>query len=100
MKLQKDMDELLETREAQTEGLCPIREEIYSEAFQEIIRQVTLTCKERGTLLSKVRDEFEETKKAYKNLYESAVKFGIRKRSCRAIEMNEAVNDSDSIIKL
>ena len=84
------MDDMIESRGAQVEGLCPIREDIYSEAFQEIVRQVTLTCKERGLLLARVREELDATKKAYKTVYESAVKYGVRKRLSSS--ENTAVN--------
>ena len=29
-------------------GICPIREELHSQCFDEIIRQVTIDCPERG----------------------------------------------------
>merc|ERR1712060_493206 len=39
---------------------CPIREELYSQCFDELIRQVTTIC-------------------AYQSLYESSIAFGMRK---------------------
>ena len=60
-------------------GLCPIREDIYAQCFDELIRQVAVNCIERGTLLTRVRDEMRMTISAYQTLYESAVAFGIRK---------------------
>lgn len=38
MKLQELLYETLEFRQARTSGICPIREELFSEAFDEIIR--------------------------------------------------------------
>ena len=46
----------------------------------ELIRQVTLNCPERGLLLLRVRDEVRMTIDAYKTLYESSVTFGVRKQ--------------------
>ena len=46
----------------------------------ELIRQVTLECPERGLLLLRVRDEVTMTIDAYKTLYESSVTFGVRKQ--------------------
>ncbi|XP_069395082.1 axonemal dynein light intermediate polypeptide 1-like [Paralichthys olivaceus] len=45
----------------------------------ELIRQVTINCAERGLLLLRVRDEIKMTIAAYQTLYESSVKFSIRK---------------------
>ena len=45
----------------------------------ELIRQVTIECAERGLLLLRVRDEIRMTIAAYQTLYESSVAFGMRK---------------------
>ena len=45
----------------------------------EIIRQITIECAERGLLLLRVRDEIRMTIAAYQTLYESSVAFGMRK---------------------
>jgi dynein light intermediate chain len=45
----------------------------------ELIRQVTVNCAERGLLLLRVRDEIRMTIQAYRTLYESSVAFGMRK---------------------
>lgn len=45
----------------------------------ELIRQVTINCAERGLLLLRVRDEIRMTIAAYQTLYESSIAFGIRK---------------------
>ena len=45
----------------------------------EVIRQVTVNCAERGALLLRVRDEIRMTLTAYQALYESSVAFGMRK---------------------
>lgn len=45
----------------------------------EIIRQVTIGCSERGLLLARVRDEAKTTIAALDTQYESCVAFGIRK---------------------
>lgn len=47
--------------------------------LDEIIRQVTVNCCERGLLLLRVRDEMKMTIAAYQTLYESSIAFGIRK---------------------
>lgn len=69
----------MEHRQARTEGICPIREELFSQSFDEIIRQVTINCPERGLLLMRVRDEHKMTLAAYQTLYQSSVSFGMQK---------------------
>lgn len=48
-------------------------------AADELIRQVTINCAERGLLLLRVRDEIRMTIAAYQTLYESSIAFGMRK---------------------
>ena len=69
----------LQQRQARETGICPVREELYAQAFDEVIRQTTLGCVERGRLLLRVRDEVRMTTAAYQALYESSVAFGMRK---------------------
>ncbi len=45
----------------------------------ELIRQITISCQERGLLLLRVRDEIRMSLAAYQTLYESSMAFGMRK---------------------
>jgi len=45
----------------------------------ELIRQVTVNCAERGLLLLRIRDEIRMTLLAYQTLYQSSIAFGMRK---------------------
>ena len=76
----KALDEKIKERQAREKGICPVREELYSQCFDGIIRQVTIECPERGLLLLRVRDEIKMTIASYQTLYESAILFGIRKQ--------------------
>ena len=76
----KALDEKIKERQAREKGICPVREELYSQCFDEIIRQVTIECPERGLLLLRVRDEIKMSIASYQTLYESAILFGIRKQ--------------------
>lgn len=67
-------------RQARESGICPVREELFSQCFDEIIRQVTLSEPERGLLLLRVRDEIKMTIAAYQTLYQSSVTFAMRKQ--------------------
>jgi dynein light intermediate chain len=77
--LQEELDRRLQQRQARETGICPVRRELYSQCFDELIRQVTINCAERGLLLLRVRDEIRMTIAAYQTLYESSVAFGMRK---------------------
>ena len=79
VNLQEELDKKLQERQARETGICPIREELYSQAFDELIREVTINCAERGFLLVRVRDEIKMTIQAYQTLYESSVAYGMRK---------------------
>jgi dynein light intermediate chain len=79
VKLQVKLDEQLQERQARENGICPVREELYSQCFDELIRQVALNSQERGLLLMRVRDEVRMTIAAYQTLYQSSITFGMRK---------------------
>ena len=79
INLQDSLDSRLQQRGARETGICPIREELFSQCFDEIIRQIAIQCIERGLLLVRVRDELRMTKQAYQTLYESAIAYGMRK---------------------
>ncbi|KAL5236682.1 hypothetical protein ACI65C_004092 [Semiaphis heraclei] len=77
-------------------GICPIKQKIYSECFNEVIRQVTLNCSERGYMLIRIRDELQMTIDGYKEVYESALAHRIRKslqasREHRRSELSKSV---------
>merc|ERR1711915_440980 len=78
-RLATQLDRKLLQRQARETGICPIRRELYKQTFDEIIRQVTINCAERGLLLLRVRDEINMTLEAYKTIYESSTGFGCRK---------------------
>ena len=94
--LQDQLDKRLLQNQARETGICPIREELYGQCFgwylfqtfnrrvtkqyiDELIRQLTINCAERGLLLLRVRDEIRMTIAAYQTLYESSIAFGMRK---------------------
>ncbi|XP_037128848.1 axonemal dynein light intermediate polypeptide 1-like isoform X2 [Syngnathus acus] len=106
VKLEEALDRKLQQRRALETGICPIRRDLYSQCFgnyewwqfddaagmkavtaglffslfrDELIRQVSINCVERGLLLLRVRDEIQTTVAAYQTLYESSVVFGMRK---------------------
>ncbi|XP_065898315.1 33 kDa inner dynein arm light chain, axonemal-like isoform X2 [Dysidea avara] len=93
--LQEQLDMRLQQRQARETGICPVRRELYSQCFDELIRQVTINCAERGLLLLRVRDEIRMTISAYQTLYESSVAFGMRK----ALMAEQGKSDMEELIK-
>ncbi|XP_066594466.1 33 kDa inner dynein arm light chain, axonemal [Prorops nasuta] len=79
INLQEQLNMKLQQRQARETGICPVRRQLYTQCFDEIIRQVTVNCAERGLLLLRVRDELRMTLAAYQTLYQSSIAFGIRK---------------------
>jgi dynein light intermediate chain len=95
INLQEKLDQQLQQRQARETGICPVREELYAQCFDELIRQVTINCAERGLLLLRVRDEMRMTIAAYQTLYESAVAFGMRK----ALQTEQGKNEMEAKIQ-
>ncbi|XP_072316942.1 axonemal dynein light intermediate polypeptide 1-like [Eucyclogobius newberryi] len=79
IQLSEELDIKLKRRKARLTGICPVRRELFSQCFDELIRQVTIHCAERGLLLLRLRDEIEVTITAYQTIYETSVAFGMRK---------------------
>ena len=48
MNLQEQLDHKLQQRQARETGICQVRRELYSQCFDELIRQSTINCVERG----------------------------------------------------
>lgn len=79
INLQELLDSRLEQSQARETGICPVRRELYKQCFDELIREVTINCSERGLLLLRVRDEIAMSMEAHETLYCSSVSFGMRK---------------------
>lgn len=95
INLQDELDKRLQARQARETGICPIREELYAQCFDELIRQITIQCAERGFLLVRVRDEIKMTIQAYQTLYESSIAYGMRK----ALMAEQKKNEMNTTIK-
>lgn len=94
MNLQEQLDLKLQQRQARETGICQTRRELYAQCFDELIRQSTINCTERGLLLLRVRDELRMTLHAYQTLYESSIAFGIRK----ALQAEQGKTDMENYI--
>jgi len=77
--LQEALELRCEASNARPFGVCPTREGLYGDCFDELIRQSTCLCPERGLLLAELRDEVFETQRTYDMLFHSACQYGARK---------------------
>eukprot|EP00596_Hydrurales_sp_CCMP1899_P004430 CAMPEP_0119042042 /NCGR_PEP_ID=MMETSP1177-20130426/14310_1 /TAXON_ID=2985 /ORGANISM="Ochromonas sp, Strain CCMP1899" /LENGTH=231 /DNA_ID=CAMNT_0007008545 /DNA_START=163 /DNA_END=855 /DNA_ORIENTATION=+ len=80
VSLQEHLDKKLAERKARETGICAVREELYGQCMDEIIRHVALDGPERGLLLLRTRDELRMTTDSYKTLFASSIVFGIKKQ--------------------
>eukprot|EP00753_Platysulcus_tardus_P001990 PLAT1160.1.p1 GENE.PLAT1160.1~~PLAT1160.1.p1 ORF type:complete len:245 (+),score=87.58 PLAT1160.1:26-760(+) len=97
LDLADTLDARLEEQQSRETGLCPVREELYSQLFDEMIRQITLISPERGLLLLRVRDQLRMTIASYQTLYATSLAFGMRK-TMQADELtSELVSQSSKL---
>ncbi|XP_023344972.1 putative inner dynein arm light chain, axonemal [Eurytemora carolleeae] len=75
------LDIKLKEHMAQTTGICQKRRELYTQLFEELIRQSIITCTERGLLLMRIKNEQKQTLIGYQTLYEHSLQYGIKKMS-------------------
>ncbi|KAF6214106.1 hypothetical protein GE061_011837 [Apolygus lucorum] len=80
-KLGENLNIRLRARQARSAGICAVRLDLFSQLFDELIRQVTLNCGERGLLLLRIRDELQLTLATHAALFEGSVAFGSKKAS-------------------
>jgi len=108
-RLGLNLDKRLLTAKAKETGICPFRRRLYAQAFDELIRQVTINCVERGLLMLRARDEINVTLDAFQTLYESATGYGLRKAlntkkdelegQKREIDLEEQIEESHNEIE-
>lgn len=95
LNLADELDKRFQARGARETGIDAVREELYAQCFDELIRQITINCAERGFLLVRARDEIKMTIQAYQTLYESSIAYGMRK----ALMSEQRKNQMQSEIK-
>lgn len=76
--LEKSLDEQLKSFGAMEIGLCPIRRQFYDQCFDELVRQVTIECAERGILLHRIRNFYRSLMKAFEQSYLSGNAYAMR----------------------
>lgn len=68
--------------------VCPNRERLYSDVLQELIRQVTLLCPERGLLLDELARSMQQSMETYDVLLDSASQYAVRKSTERDLNQH------------
>jgi dynein light intermediate chain, axonemal len=63
------VDEILRKRAAKQTGICSVRENIHMQLLDEVIRQITIDCVERGLLLHRVKEQGKMLLSSYQTLY-------------------------------
>ena len=98
MEIAKKLENLIKIRKSKLKGVCEIRNEIYLETLNELIRQITIDCPQRGILLGHIRDEIEYTLKSFEDLYDNSIGFGTRREIKADKNYSELVNDKKDLI--
>ena len=99
VNLQENLERKLQTEQARETGICPIREKLYTECFDELIRQITLNCLERGILLTRIKKELNMTVNSYQSLYESSIAYGIRTLLLAEEEKKKLTDEIDAKLR-
>ena len=66
-------------RQARYSGICPVRERIYANVFDELIASVARNEAKRGSVLRRVNAEARMSIDAYRTVFEGSIDFGGRK---------------------
>jgi len=76
IELASRIEHLLTSRRAKQTGICAIRREIFSQLFDELLRQVSTENLLWGKLLLRIRNEINMILEAYAVLFNSSLSFG------------------------
>jgi dynein light intermediate chain len=88
-ELAEGLDAMLSMSGVRPKAVCRDREVIFSDCFNELIRQVTLECPERGLLLLRVRDSIRLTISNHLHILRSSLNFGAEKMAVGEEGMEE-----------
>ncbi|CAM9168157.1 unnamed protein product [Ectocarpus sp. 13 AM-2016] len=77
-KVQNTVEARLATLQARPGAVCAVRESVFSELYDEVIREITLQNPERGLLLLRLRDETRMNLDTYAEIYRDSVAFSRR----------------------
>ena len=78
-RIAKRLEDLIQQRKCKSQGIYEIRNEIYLETLNEMIRQISIDCPERGILLALIRNEITKSISNYKRLFNNSQAFAVRR---------------------
>ena len=96
------VDKEIRERQARVNGICYVRNEIYTKAFSEVIKHVAKQEPRRGELLRCIRDEARMSIDVYRTVYEASLKFGsqkLEKASNKTHDLRQQIVDMDAEIQ-
>ncbi|KAH8069222.1 dynein heavy chain binding protein [Aureococcus anophagefferens] len=89
--LSNELDGLLRDRQARPKGICPVRQALFSQTFDELIRQVTLDQPLLGLMLLRIRDQQRMVNDATSWVHLAGVDFGMEKLIAAEPGMEELI---------
>uniref|UniRef100_A0A2S2NEW5 Inner dynein arm light chain, axonemal n=1 Tax=Schizaphis graminum TaxID=13262 RepID=A0A2S2NEW5_SCHGA len=92
MALAEELKLNLEHWNAKMHGVCPVRRELYTQCFNELIRQVCVNSIDQGELLIKIRNEYNQSIINHKRYFESGLIFRIKHASLDQLAMILSMN--------
>jgi dynein light intermediate chain, axonemal len=81
------LDGQLKALQARQQPVCSARTFLFSDAFDEMVRQVTIECPVRGLLLLRVRDQMRMSLEIYVELHRDGSEFSALKAETAAQEL-------------
>ncbi|KAF8794113.1 33 kDa inner dynein arm light chain, axonemal-like [Argiope bruennichi] len=98
LRLQEQLDAELLRKGAREIGICPTRSELYTQCFEELIRQEVVACPERGRLLRMVQLEAKLSLSSARSCYESALAYGIKKKLMSSKEVSRLTEEVTKLL--
>lgn len=96
-QLTEEFDRRLFDAHALEAGFCPKRRHLYTDLFNELIRTIGVHCAERGELLQRVQQEYQQWFAAYQELYTSSMACGMRNYLNRLEEKKNLEDAADEL---
>ena len=97
IQLKNNLELLLLNQKARMIGVCQTRSLLYSQAFDEVIRQVTIESNARGRLLTRIRDHYKQLVQSYKDLNDNALLFGSNKNMQVTLGMDDLLKQNKEL---
>ncbi|XP_077458446.1 axonemal dynein light intermediate polypeptide 1-like isoform X2 [Stigmatopora argus] len=97
VNVEEELDKMLLQTRAMETGICPLRRQLYTECFDELIRQVVLICPERGLLILRISDlehmnmELKQKLDRQKNKYSEIEKMSVEKKEAQEKKHTEEI---------